>query len=83
MSSGIVVTKEIDETFQKLKAQHLFRYVGFKVSDDKKNIIVDKEVPESTIPEFISQLPKDSPRYYVYDCPYVVCHIIYLLLCYI
>jgi cofilin len=71
MSSGIVVPKEVDDTFQQLKAQHLYRYISFKVSDDRTKIEVDKTVKESSIEEFIEQLPSNAPRYFVFDCPYV------------
>ena len=70
MSSGITVTDEVDQVFNQLKAHHQYRYVSFRVADDETSIIVDKKEKESTIEEFIEQLPRDQPRYYVYDVPY-------------
>jgi hypothetical protein len=42
------------------------------MSDDLKNIVVEKAVEKSTYDEFLEKLPPNDPRYVVYDFVYNV-----------
>merc|ERR1711907_298007 len=68
MSSGIAVDPQCIEVFQELKLKHKFRYVIYKVNDDKTSIVVDQTAePETTYDAFVASLPADDCRYIVYD----------------
>ncbi|RUS13465.1 hypothetical protein BC937DRAFT_95268 [Endogone sp. FLAS-F59071] len=70
MASGVSVNESCLEIFQELKLRKKYKYLVFKLSDDNKEIILEKAVEQSDYQEFIDQLPKDSPRYAVYDFEY-------------
>ncbi|KAF9946971.1 cofilin, partial [Mortierella alpina] len=66
-SSGIAVDSECLEAFQSLKIGKKFKYIIYKLSDDKKSIGVEKTSETSTYEEFVGALPEDDCRYAVYD----------------
>ncbi|KAJ1984035.1 cofilin [Dimargaris cristalligena] len=71
MSSGVGVNNACLDAFQQLKAKRSLRYVIFKLSDDKKEIIVDTSSPAATAyDEFVAALPAQDCRYAVYDFEY-------------
>ena len=54
--------------FQAIKSKHEFRYVIFKISDDKSEILVDSTgVPSATYDDFKKALNADEPRYALID----------------
>ncbi|KDN45404.1 hypothetical protein RSAG8_04991, partial [Rhizoctonia solani AG-8 WAC10335] len=68
MSSGVAVNQECIEAYQKIKLGKKEKYVIFKLSDDLKQIIVDKissdsnaNTPEEEYDAFIKILPPDEP----------------------
>ncbi|CAO3568625.1 unnamed protein product [Mortierella alpina] len=70
MSSGVAVSDSCLEAFHKLKLEHKYKYVVFKISDDNKEIIVEKASDNSDYEAFLMDLPKDDCRYAIYDFEY-------------
>lgn len=48
------------------------KYITFKLSDDSKEIVVEKSSESSDYEDFINDLPPNSPRYAIYDFEYEV-----------
>lgn len=69
-SSGVGVNDECQQQFQKLKLGKSLQYIIFKLSDDKKEIIVEKAVDKASYDDFIGELPADDCRWAVYDFEY-------------
>ncbi|CAO3654754.1 unnamed protein product [Mucor hiemalis] len=70
MSSGVAVNAECLSSFQELKLGKKLKYVIFKLSDDLKEIVVEKTAPTGDYDEFLGQLPENEPRFAVYDFSY-------------
>ncbi|CAE6512187.1 unnamed protein product [Rhizoctonia solani] len=70
-SSGVTVNSECQPAYQKLKLNKekdvKQKYIIFKLSDDLKEIVVEKTSTESNYDTFVADLPKDQPRWAVYD----------------
>lgn len=69
-SSGVGVRDDAIEVFQDLKLKKKYKYIIYKLSDDNKEIIVEKTVGESSYDDFVSSLPAEECRYCVYDFHY-------------
>ena len=76
-ASGIEVSDECTEVFEGLKIGKKYSYVAFKISDDKKRIVVDKCAEKGSCScgkqgydEFVSTLDEKTPRYIVYSFDY-------------
>ncbi|KAF9987674.1 cofilin [Mortierella antarctica] len=67
MSSGATVSDSCLEAFNKLKLEHKYKYIVFKVSDDNKEIIVEKTSDSGDYEAFLKDLPNDDCRFAVYD----------------
>eukprot|EP01088_Endostelium_zonatum_P002798 TRINITY_DN13591_c0_g1_i1.p1 TRINITY_DN13591_c0_g1~~TRINITY_DN13591_c0_g1_i1.p1 ORF type:complete len:122 (+),score=25.30 TRINITY_DN13591_c0_g1_i1:116-481(+) len=70
--SGIEIDDTCVTAFNKLKLAKNIRYTSFKMSNDLKKIIVEKEVHkagdnEDQYKEFVAQLPQNEARYFIYD----------------
>ncbi|CAO3597387.1 unnamed protein product [Absidia cylindrospora] len=70
MSSGVAVNSECMELFQELKLRKKYKYIVFKLTDDFKEIVVEKTAEAAEYDEFLGTLPVDEPRYAVYDFDY-------------
>ena len=46
------------------------KYIIFKLSDDNKEIVVEKTSESSNYDEFVAELPGESCRYAIYDFEY-------------
>lgn len=57
--------------YQELKLKKAYKFVLFRVADDKKSITLEKTVATATYQDFIEAFPKDQCRYAVYDFDYV------------
>jgi len=66
-ASGVSVQDEVVNQFNNIKLKHMYRYVQLKLTNDLKEIEVEKTVETSTYAEFIAQLPKEDCRYVIYD----------------
>ncbi|ORX52861.1 hypothetical protein DM01DRAFT_1323335 [Hesseltinella vesiculosa] len=71
MSSGVAVNQECLEAFSSLKLGHKYKYIIFKLSDDLKEIVVEKTVETGSYDDFLGDLPENEPRYAVYDFDYI------------
>ncbi|KAM0753573.1 hypothetical protein T439DRAFT_338594 [Meredithblackwellia eburnea MCA 4105] len=67
MSSGVGVNDQCITTFQELKLGKKLKYIIFKLSDDNKEILVEKSSESANYDDFIADLPADTCRYAVYD----------------
>jgi len=71
MSSGVGVNDEVVNKYQELKLGHTHLYVIFRMSDDLKEVIVEKIGDKSkTYEDFVKDLPPNDCRYAVYDFEY-------------
>lgn len=58
------------EVFQSLKLGKKLKYIIFKLSDDNKEIQVDKSSDSSDYDLFLADLPAETCRYAIYDFEY-------------
>lgn len=84
MASGVVVNDECKDVYNEvkmnLKGKVKRRYAIFKISNDMKEIEIDKELGDTAedmdrpepehFQEVIKKLPENDGRYLVYDYPY-------------
>ncbi|KAI7877482.1 hypothetical protein K492DRAFT_165987 [Lichtheimia hyalospora FSU 10163] len=70
MSSGVAVNDECIELYEEFKLRKTLKYIIFKVSDDAKEIQVEKSAEQGDYEAFLENLPADEPRYAVYDFDY-------------
>ncbi|ELU38957.1 cofilin/tropomyosin-type actin-binding domain-containing protein [Rhizoctonia solani AG-1 IA] len=68
-SSYIGTTPALD-AYQELKLGKKKKYVIFKLSEDMKQIVVDKTSDDPSYETFVKDLPEDEPRWAVYDVQY-------------
>ena len=69
-----VVHEEVLEALNDMKLRRKFHYVIFKISDDEKQVVLERarekksgEEPDDIYDEFCTHLPPDDCRYAVYD----------------
>ncbi|KAH9002546.1 hypothetical protein EDB86DRAFT_2847248 [Lactarius hatsudake] len=67
MSSGVTANQECLEAFQKLKLGKKLKYIIFTLSQDKKEIVVEKESTAVDYEDFTKDLPETECRWAVYD----------------
>jgi len=53
--------------FQDLKLGKKYKYITFRISDDKTEIVVEKKSISGDYDEFIADLPENACRWAVYD----------------
>lgn len=75
MSSGVSVRQEVVDKYQEIKLGHVYRYILFKLTDDLKEICVDKcGERNATYDEFLADMhaarSAGECRYAVYDAEY-------------
>ncbi|KAF8978251.1 cofilin [Entomortierella lignicola] len=70
-SSGVQVDQSCLQAFQNLKIAKT-KYVLFKLTDDRKSIIVEKDSETGTYNEFLTALPNDDCRWAVFDFKFSV-----------
>ncbi|KAJ1964006.1 cofilin [Dipsacomyces acuminosporus] len=67
MSSGVGVNGACLEAYNELKLKHTSKYIIFKLSDDNKEIVVEKTSADKDYEGFLGDLPEQECRYAVYD----------------
>jgi len=72
MATGVTIDEQIPGTFEDFKLQRGDckdrSYIMFKISDDKKKIVIDKLAePGETFDDFVNTLPEFDGRYAVVD----------------
>jgi len=75
MSSGVAVRQEVSDRFQEIKLKHCYRYILYKLTDDLKEICVEKCADKSaSYDEFLTDMQAARSagecRYAVYDAEY-------------
>mmetsp|Transcript_82638 Transcript_82638/g.212888 ORF Transcript_82638/g.212888 Transcript_82638/m.212888 type:complete len:138 (+) Transcript_82638:112-525(+) len=69
--SGVQVKDECVDLYNQIKMKKDLRYVLFKMSDDKKNIVVDASGEKTeNWDDFVKALPEAEPRYALVDIEY-------------
>lgn len=68
-ASGVTVQDNVVAEFNSIKIGHKYQFIQMKLTDDDKEIAIEKTVPDKgcTFDEFVGQLPQDDCRYAVYD----------------
>lgn len=79
--SGVGLGPDCVSTFEELKLKKTYSYIIYKLSDDRKTIIVDKKKtdtavenksPQSAYDDFVAALPEADCRYAVFDFNYEI-----------
>ena len=68
--SGITVTDEVVTAYNELKLQHKNKYVIFRISDDYKEVVVDKYGGSGSYSDFTAELTGSQCRYGIVDYEY-------------
>ncbi|OUM63165.1 hypothetical protein PIROE2DRAFT_67416 [Piromyces sp. E2] len=69
-ASGVGVKDECINAFQDLKLGRKLKYIIYKISDNLKEVVVEKTGEETDYDDFIGSLPENECRYAVYDFNY-------------
>jgi cofilin len=68
MSSGVQVKDDCLSEFEQMKIRNTYKYMIFKISDDKKHIEIEhKGEKGASFEDFTSKLPDGDCRYAVLD----------------
>lgn len=70
MSSGVAVHDDALSAFNELKLGKNVKFVIYKISDDKTQIVVEEKSSDPDYEIFLSKLPENDCRYAVYDFEY-------------
>lgn len=60
------------KAFNDLKLGKKYKYVIYRLSDDKTSIIVDSTSTDASYDNFLEQLPENDCKYAVYDFEYEI-----------
>ncbi|KEP54042.1 cofilin/tropomyosin-type actin-binding protein [Rhizoctonia solani 123E] len=66
-ASGVTVNPQCVSDYQDLKIKKTSKFITFKLSDDMKEIVVDKISADEDYEAFLKALPPAEPRWAVYD----------------
>ncbi|XP_058101658.1 actin-depolymerizing factor-like [Magnolia sinica] len=70
--SGMGVADHTKAAFMELKRKKVYRYVIFKIDEQKKEVVVEKTGgPAESYDDFTAALPENDCRYAVYDFDFV------------
>lgn len=70
--SGVAVDDAVVTVFNDIKLHKKHKYALYRISDDKKTIIVDcVGKKDATFDDFLAELKADQPRYAVVDFHYI------------
>merc|ERR1712130_578095 len=68
MSSGVQCGQECLDEFEKMKIRSEYAFIIFKITDDKKSIVIDKKGEKgASFDDFCGQLEDGTCRYAVLD----------------
>jgi cofilin len=71
MATGVQIDSQLITEFNEFKMGSKYRYMLFKVSDDKKSIILDKKGDNNlSYQDFVKNLPQNDCRYGVVNFEY-------------
>lgn len=72
MDDSVGLDKDCVATFEELKLGKKLKFIIYKLSDDKKNVVVEEKSELPSYDEFLSKLPQNDCRYAIYDFEYVL-----------
>ncbi|OAV86050.1 hypothetical protein PTTG_05915 [Puccinia triticina 1-1 BBBD Race 1] len=72
MASGVTVNPQCMHDFIDLKLKKKSKYIIYAISDDSKEIVVEKVSESTSYDTFLEDLPSGSCRYAVYDFEYAL-----------
>ncbi|KAI9894838.1 MAG: cofilin [Vezdaea aestivalis] len=64
------VSTEAIEAFNEMKLKKTHKWIIYKLSDDKKQVIIEKTSDKDDYEDFRSNLNNNAPRYAIYDMEY-------------
>merc|ERR1712023_93958 len=68
MSSGVVALEECTTEFEKMKIRSTYQYIVYKITADKKSIVIDTRGDKgASFDDFKNALPDGDCRYAVLD----------------
>ncbi|KAE9612197.1 hypothetical protein Lal_00022290 [Lupinus albus] len=71
-SSGMGIADHSQNTFMDLKLKKVYRYVIFKIDENKREVVVEKTGnPAESYDDFTASLPENDCRYAVFDFDFV------------
>eukprot|EP00741_Cyanophora_paradoxa_P012400 tig00020610_g11981.t1 len=72
MASGVVADPTVVPVVQEMNLKKAYKYIIFKLSDDKKTIVIEEASQNQNTPylEFTRRLPPNEYRYAIFDFPY-------------
>ena len=73
-ASNVKCHQEVLESFEKLHDKRQYRYIIYRLRPGAKSMTINLDKTgdrDSTFSNFVQDLPKDEPRFAVYDCSYI------------
>ncbi|KAI7871815.1 hypothetical protein BDF14DRAFT_1759204 [Spinellus fusiger] len=70
MSTGVAISDECIPFYTDFKLRKKYKFIIFKLSDDNKEVVVEKKEEAGDYNSFLECLPANEPRYAVYDFDY-------------
>ncbi|KAG0003314.1 cofilin [Entomortierella chlamydospora] len=71
-SSGVQADPDCLAAFQDLKIGKKYKFIIYKLSDDKKSIVVESKAEAGSYDDFLKHLPETECRWAVYDFDYKI-----------
>lgn len=68
--SGVKLNPQCVPVFEQMKIERDISYVIYTLTEDRKEIIVEKTSKSESYDDFLADLPEMDCRYAVYDFPY-------------
>ena len=63
----LIMSKEAADAYNGMKMKRTYRWIIYKVKDEKEIVIEATGEPGSTFDKFIEKMPTAEPRYAMYD----------------
>lgn len=71
-SNSVAVSDEALKAFNDLKLGKKYKYVIYKLNDNKTEIVVDKTSTDDSYDAFLEEFPENDCKYAVYDFEYEI-----------
>lgn len=72
LTHSVKPNDECVQAFNDLKLKKKYKSIIFKLSDDKKEIVLDGTSSDADYDQFVEKLPENDCRYAVYDLEYEI-----------
>ncbi|EMG47725.1 hypothetical protein G210_1830 [Candida maltosa Xu316] len=70
MSRSVTVSDESKSVYDELKLGKKYKFIIYKLSEDKTQVVTDEASTEGEYAAFLKKLPENECRYAVYDFEY-------------